>query len=240
VADPPRAAPQPSLARRVRNIAIVLIGTGGLRFDRSLPQVVTTVGLVAVTMALQQLALDAGYTVACAVAAGIFYYGGNSLLCSERVSSALRARFGERRSVWLYEVYLGAAFSNHGLALAGVAVATPGTLELPTAVVVALFVALGVLGVVTKYWATFLTGLDVYFYRDLFTRRPVGDLVTRGPYRLLRNPMYGVGNLHAYVPALIVGSGFGLLVAAVYHVAIFTFLVFVERPFVKSLLKQPA
>ena len=49
----------------------------------------------------------------------------------------------------------------------------------------------------------------------------------------LANPMYGVGNLHSYCPALLTGSLFGLWFALGCHLSIYAFYFFVERPFIR-------
>jgi protein-S-isoprenylcysteine O-methyltransferase Ste14 len=228
------------LMRRLWRGVVVLIGSAGVRLDRSPVQVVVTTILVVSTVAFQGMAIERGHALACCVAAGLFYYVGNTVLCLRPVSERLRARFGEDRCVRAHEVFLGVAFSNQALAVSGFAEATAGTFELPLMLLGAVCAVLTVVGVVTKYWATFLTGLDVYYYRDLFIRRPVGELVTTGPYRWLDNPMYGLGNVHSYVPALIAGSGPGLAVAFVFHAAIYAFLVFVEKPFVDDVIAAQA
>ena len=49
----------------------------------------------------------------------------------------------------------------------------------------------------------------------------------------MKNPMYGVGNLHAYAGALVLQSSWGLLFAAVCHASIFAFYRIVEYPFIR-------
>ena len=216
----------------------MLVGTAGVRVDRPLGQVALTVSLVAATLAAHWAAAIRGHAVACAVAAGVFYYGGNALVCARRVNVRLRARFGATTAVRAHEVFLGVAFANQALAITATAAVGRGELPLPAGVGLAAGAVLTVVGAVTKYWATALTGLDVYYYRDLFLRRRLGTLVTKGPYHKLRHPMYGLGNAHAYAPALAAGSVVGLLVAFAYHVAIYAFLFAVEKPFVARLVAR--
>ena len=63
---------------------------------------------------------------------------------------------------------------------------------------------------------------------------PARGLVTTGPYRWFRNPMYTVGYAHAYGFALAFLSWPGLLAALCDQVAILVFHLAVERPHVKA------
>lgn len=58
-------------------------------------------------------------------------------------------------------------------------------------------------------------------------------LAVHGPYRWLKNPMYGVGNLSAYGMALIERSWVGLVASAVAQICIYTFYFCHERQFVR-------
>jgi len=116
---------------------------------------------------------------------------------------------------------------------------------------VSLIVTVGILAVVVslvvKIWSTYLVGLDTYYYVDMFlqrggVRRQTGQtLVVHGPYRWLKNPMYGVGNLCAYGMALMKHSWPGLVAAAAAQVCIYTFYFRHELPFVRRYyLANPA
>lgn len=55
-----------------------------------------------------------------------------------------------------------------------------------------------------------------------------------GPYRVLRNPMYGVGQLHAYGIAILMSRSWnGLMAAAVCHAPIYVFYFRAELPFIR-------
>lgn len=223
------------LWRRLVRAVVLVAGMSGVRLDRPAPQIAVTALLVAVTLTLQHAAAGAGFALEAAVAAGVLYYVGNTVLCLRTVSTALRARLGDATALRYHEVFLGVAFANQAAALGTLATHSAGTFHLAPAPLTITCAALTVVGLGTKVWATALTGLDVYYYRDLFLRRPVGDLVERGPYRWLRNPMYGLGNVQSYAPALAAGSAPGLVLALVFHVAIYAFHLALERPFVARL-----
>ena len=132
-----------------------------------------------------------------------------------------------------YELTCGALFIASGACFPLAARAGQGTLPLPHGAAVAIAVALTVVGFGVKLWAAWLVGLDTYYYADLWSGRACGPFVRTGPYRFLANPMYGVGNLPAYAPALLSGSVPGLVFAACCHAAIWAFHFTVERPFVR-------
>ena len=76
----------------------------------------------------------------------------------------------------------------------------------PAPLVLAAGVALFVVGLVVKLWATLTVGVDVYYFRDMFLGRPLATACDGGPYRFLRNPMYSLGQLQGYGYALLYGS----------------------------------
>ncbi|MGW6497711.1 methyltransferase [Nonomuraea angiospora] len=96
-------------------------------------------------------------------------------------------------------------------------------------------------GTFYKVWAADTTGLDTYYCRDMFLDRPLGaagELVVSGPYRHVRNPMYSVGNLHAYGWAIWSRSLEGLAVAAVFQAGIYVFYYTCECPFIRRIYPQ--
>jgi len=166
----------------------------------------------------------------------LFYYGGNSLILSSRLPETAVRRLGERRAWRAYESLLGLMFLNQGLGVGCMtALPSPGvTLTSWMPWLRGVGALLFVLGVVVKTWATWLVGPDAFYYKDLFLRRPAVTFVRRGPYRWLRNPMYGVGQLQAYGYALLAASPLGILAAGVGQLLIYLFFFTVERPFVRA------
>ncbi|MBI2373369.1 MAG: phosphatidylethanolamine N-methyltransferase family protein [Deltaproteobacteria bacterium] len=178
---------------------------------------------------------DAGLSMTYWLFTLVLYYAGNSfILASRRIPRLLIGRFGEARALGIYDTLLGLMFLNQGLG-----VSCMGALvwwEQPTSfgpLATTLGVACFAIGLVTKVWATMLVGVDVYYYHDMFLGRATGAFVSAGPYRFLANPMYGVGQLHAYGYGLLTSSPVGLVAAAVCHSLIYVFYFSVERPFVR-------
>jgi protein-S-isoprenylcysteine O-methyltransferase Ste14 len=90
--------------------------------------------------------------------------------------------------------------------------------------------ALAAIGVGVSVWATRIIGVDTYYYRDLFAGPRHVNLELRGPYAILMNPMYGVGQLAAYGAALALVSPMGILAAALNQIALYAFNTRVEQP----------
>jgi hypothetical protein len=112
-------------------------------------------------------------------------------------------------------------------------------LPISTAVAYGLGGVLFAIGLVVKVWATLIVGVDVYYYRDMFLGKKVAGFAATGPYRYLANPMYGVGQLHAYGYAVLHRSLPGLLAVLVCHVLIYGFYYAAERPFIKRVYFSP-
>jgi protein-S-isoprenylcysteine O-methyltransferase Ste14 len=89
-------------------------------------------------------------------------------------------------------------------------------------------------------WATDIVGIDTYYYRDLFLRRPVGEFRVAGPYKVFRNPMYGVGHLHGYGSALVSASLLGLVLVAINQTCVWMFYWTVEKPHIEAVYGKQA
>jgi protein-S-isoprenylcysteine O-methyltransferase Ste14 len=166
----------------------------------------------------------------------VFYYGGNAVILRSTLPNLAIARLGEERAFRAYETLAGLMFLNQGLGVGCMAALHVSGVEqaVPAPAVLAAGVALFVVGLVVKLWATITVGVDVYYFRDMFLGRPVAAACEVGPYRYLRNPMYSLGQLQGYGYALLYGSLPGVVAAAAGHLLIYTFYVVAERPFVRS------
>jgi protein-S-isoprenylcysteine O-methyltransferase Ste14 len=219
--------------RAVRRTVGLLAGMSGVRLDSGRMLWLWVPAAVTVVAAAKFADVTAGLALPFAVVGGALYYVGNAVVLGTPVRRWLIGRLGERRAWKLYEFACGLMFLSAGVSLGLSSRASHDTMDLPSAVTWGGAALLWAVGFGTKFWATWVTGLDVYYFRDLFLRQP-GPLVHRGPYAFLRNPMYGVGNVHAYVPALLAESAGGLVFAAACHVCLYAFYFAVERPFVTA------
>jgi protein-S-isoprenylcysteine O-methyltransferase Ste14 len=109
-----------------------------------------------------------------------------------------------------------------------------------TGVRVGIGMVLILIGLGTKVWAARTLDAGAYHWRDVFDPPVSTDLTRKGPYRILRNPMYTIGYLHAYGFALVAGSEWGLLAAAFDQAAILIFHYWVERPHFSALTRAAA
>ena len=110
-------------------------------------------------------------------------------------------------------------------------------LTAPPPALLAVGVALILVGVAIKLWAAWRLGSAAYYWHNFFAPDDRVGPDPPGPYRFLRNPMYTLGYLQTYGLALVCGSLPGLVVAAFDQAAILTFYHSVEKPHFESLIK---
>jgi hypothetical protein len=249
-----RISPPPEVSRARGNpvwrLANILSGVSGIRLDHASFRLPFMLGVGAAAASLfaygflfvwnPDPASRMSREIALGYVAGswLFYYAGISLVLGCGLNRKIIARLGEERALRVYNAVLGIAFLNQACALGAVAACWRGTMGIPAGAALAVDAAAIVLiaaALTCKFWATFETSLDTYYYNDMFAGRaldPNGKKVTTGPYRWFANPMYGVGNLQAYGIAVLAGSWQALAVAALYQVSIYAFYYVFERPFV--------
>ena len=146
------------------------------------------------------------------------------------------ARYGEEKGFRRYEALMAFVFFHNGASTALACTTSGGVLfaYAPEYAWMLLGLGLSSVGLPTKIWATHIVGIDTYYYRDLFLRRPVGEFRVAGPYKVFRNPMYGVGHLHGYGSALVAGSLMGLVMVAINQACVWLFYLTIEKPHVEA------
>ena len=174
-------------------------------------------------------------TVPYFIATLLFYYGGNAAVLCSSIPSRAVARWGERGAFLRYETVAGLMFLNQGLGVGCMSALHWPRWEgvFPAVALFAAGVALFGAGVLIKLWATLTVGIDIYFFRDMFLRRPIAPASFDGPYRFLRNPMYSLGQLQGYGYALLYLSFPGLVAAAAGQLLVYVFYWAAEGPFVR-------
>jgi hypothetical protein len=182
------------------------------------------------------------------------YYIGNTFLLTIG-NRKLIAAYGEERAWQIYAVTIGSLFACQGLAFS----ASTQLVHLPMFAdallenqslfdlsnnshngvkifLLLLSAVVFLIGFGSKMAATWVSGLDTYYYKDMFMGRDIGTgFIASGIYRFswIKSPMYGLGNLHTYALALLSGCWPGIIVSAIFQASIFAFDRFVEQPFVR-------
>jgi protein-S-isoprenylcysteine O-methyltransferase Ste14 len=144
-------------------------------------------------------------------------------------------RYGEEKGFVVFEMLMAFVFCHNGLSSAYICSVAGGLESIPTWFLLATGVLFSLIGFSVKLWATMVVGIDTYYYKDLFWRRAVSDFKVAGPYRVFKNPMYGIGHLHAYGIAMMSGSLAGLIAVAFNQACIWSFYLLIEKPHVHEM-----
>jgi protein-S-isoprenylcysteine O-methyltransferase Ste14 len=165
---------------------------------------------------------------------------GWALRREERTGHYVRA-LGPEAGFRRFRRWAAVVMNNDAVALVALCVITRGSWPpgFSTPLRIAAGAALVVIGLGVKLWARASVGPDRYYWSDFFLEPARDTAPIAGPYRVLRNPMYTVGNLHIWGIALGLGSLPGLGAALFAHVAILVFNRVIEQPHVRKLYGGP-
>lgn len=144
-------------------------------------------------------------------------------------------RFGSEQEGYLaHQATLSLLFFHNGASISYVIASSPtDLLEFMPSMPLKVFAGLlFITGLLIKLWATRVTSVDIYYWKDMFLGRKISDFVQAGPYKYLSSPMYGMGQLTGYALALWHGSVIGLAVVVLNQVFMYTFYYLVERKFI--------
>ena len=223
----------------VLEYAIVFLSmTGFVPGHASLTRVVSFVTIVVVTALLRYYYPDDVTFGAVLFAIGeILYLGSLWLILSK---DGLRHWFvrkwkGEEEGYLAFEAVLGILFYVNAAGIAYIASVTPGNLSglISREMMVILAAVMTATGLIIKMWAAKVVTIDIYYWKDMFLGRKVCEFVVTGPYKFLKNPMYGIGQLTAYAFAIWCGSWIGLIAAFLNQMLVFAFYYTAERKFIK-------
>jgi protein-S-isoprenylcysteine O-methyltransferase Ste14 len=145
-------------------------------------------------------------------------------------------RWGNEEDGYIaYETILGFLFFENAIGIGYVASSTPGNLfsfiheDLLLTLAGVMFIG----GFVIKILAAKAVSIEIYYWKDMFLGRKICDFVVTGPYKYFNNPMYGIGQIQAYATAIWYGSVFGLSVAFLNQLLIFSFYFLIEKKFIQ-------
>jgi protein-S-isoprenylcysteine O-methyltransferase Ste14 len=149
---------------------------------------------------------------------------------------------GEERAYLYYEGFLAFAFFHNGVSLSYISLSSAGTGywgDISRPATLGVFLFLLVVGLVAKIWSAYVVGIPIYYWKDMFLGRKIGNFIVSGPYKYLDNPMYGIGLLQVYAMAVYYNSLFGLAFGAINQFLVFLFYFIVEKPFIRRTYLAP-
>ena len=174
-------------------------------------------------------------------ASWFYYFIGNTLFFRGSYNEVLWEKFGKAKTIQIYEFYLITMWMGVQIGFHALIQATMGTgfsiheyVGSPLLVQVVGLVIV-ICGYISKGWATWLIGVDNYFFRDQLIAQPNPYLVESRLFRYLNHPSYSVGYVVGYGYALWADSWIGLPAALLFQIGIFIFLKFAEEPGMKKL-----
>jgi hypothetical protein len=219
-----------TLWKTIWKLIVVFVGMLGVRLDRK-KTLFIWIPLVILSYLLNQLVYINNWWPAYVIFGWTFYYVGNSLILGIPIRSWMIKKFGGQKAYAIYEVILGLMFMNSGFAIAQFIAAHQNTLNISPILIWIIVPIIFIFSFGTKFWSTWLVGLDIYYYKDLFLNQK-SKFISTGPYKIFSNPMYGVGGIYGYLPAIIMQSWEGLIFMALCHTSIYLFYYLIEKPFI--------
>jgi hypothetical protein len=153
------------------------------------------------------------------------------------IADKLKKKFGEEKGFEVYQ-FITALMFFQGAASFGIMVNKSVGAGLPPLagygyLIVAAGILLMIIGFIINVWSTYLVGIDVYYYKDLFLGRAVSNFEKSGPYLYLSNPMYGWGQANGYGTALIHASVLGIGGIFLNQLLMYIFYYTIEKPHIK-------
>jgi len=144
------------------------------------------------------------------------------------------AKYGEEDGYLRFEGILAFCFYHNAASISYLFVVTAGSFDMMYLEYLKYLIGGIILfGFVIKLWAAKVVGWDIYYWKDMFLGRKISDFVVSGPYKYFSNPMYGIGQIQAYGLAFWYGSTYGIGIALLNQLLIFTFFFFVEKKFIQ-------
>lgn len=190
--------------------------------------------LIAVSLLITNFVLNKNYLFIYSIICWAFYYIGMTLILGTGIKRWMISKFGEENAWKLFQMILGIMFFNVGSGMSTAALYDQESFSISIQLIWVFVIPMFIIGFGIKFWATWVIGIDVYYYKDLFYEKSHGEWTESGPYKWIKNPMYGVGYLHSYCLGIMFSSNFGLIYALICNLSIFIFYFLVESPFIKK------
>jgi hypothetical protein len=234
------------MQRFIRRLVVTYLAMSGILLDRRTPVRLFLIGaVVAATAANLVLAGRTGMAVAAMLFVAVFIARYVFLFLSftpQGVAVRLKHRYGEERGFEIYQAITALMFLAGGMSFTLLATTSTGVFLPANLRYSALLPPLGILtalvGMVTNVWSTMVVGIDVYYYKDLFLGRPVVSFTREGPYSVMANPMYTVGQAYGYGTAMVFLSVVGFAGIFLNQMMMFLFYLYVEKPHLKRVIAR--
>lgn len=232
------------IVRLIKQIVWMVFATTGIRLDNLSPARIALIAanllLFVVMLQIATRPIAIAYFLAAFAVRYIFLF---LSFVKGGIADRLVQRHGVERGYLIYEACTATMFFQSGVCFSCLLHHTTWIgLPLPEAYkpfVLGTGIALSVTGYVVNMWSALIIGVDTYYYKDLFVGRFLGPLKHEGPYRILNNPMYGVGQSAAYGAALMNGSAICLVATMMNQAMMYIFYHIIEKPHIRKILSLP-
>lgn len=227
-----------SLLRKIYDLLIVFISIAGyVPKNATLPRTIAIVGSIAMVIYIgNQQAHNSGLAISYFFLIEAVYIGFITTVLSENgVRHWFIKKWGEDEGYLNFEAILGFLFFHNGFSIGYIAAANPGRLFsfIDRGSLLIIVAVLSACGFAVKLFAAKAVSVEIYYWKDMFLGKKISDFVITGPYKFLKNPMYGIGQLQAYAFAAWYGSAYGFMAALVNQLLIFSFYYLAEKKFIK-------
>jgi protein-S-isoprenylcysteine O-methyltransferase Ste14 len=156
------------------------------------------------------------------------------------IAHRLKWKYGEEHGFEIYKVITALLFFFSGISFGLLVDKSSGILfpELDNSLLQPIGMVLIVVGMCTNIWSTFVVGIDIYYYKDLFLQRKISKFKQKGPYSIFSNPMYSIGQVNGYGAAILCASLPGIIFIFLNQFMMYIFYFTIEKPHIKRILAE--
>lgn len=232
------------ILKRLRKLITVIFAMSGILLDKINPLRIMLLFFIAALFTGMYLFADRiNFIIALAIFLTIFctrYIFLFSSFTRKGIAYHLKKNFGESLG---YEIYQSATAILFFLSATGftllvnksIGIFFPSFLKNPV-LLSYVGIPIIIIGLVTNIWSALIIGIDIYYYKDLFLGRKIGEFRKEGPYTLLSNPMYSIGQASGYGTAILSASVMGIVFIFLNQVLMYIFYLLFEKPHIKKIL----
>jgi hypothetical protein len=229
----------------LKEIVRIIAAMGGILLDKvSLLRIIHFAALAGIYFIFRWLFNEVNFQAAIAIFLLIYSIRYSFLFLSfvkNGFAERIKRRFGEEKGFQLYQTITAVMFFAGGLSFSLITIKSG--FQLPfTGYYSTLFTAAGytlaLAGFIINIWSTYLVGIDIYYYKDLFVGRKISEFSNEGPYKIFSNPMYGPGQANGYGTALTYGSAAGITGMLLNQVMMYIFFYTIEKPHIIRILRM--